>query len=85
MLKVNIYTLYPDLFPGLLDVGIYKKAKENNKWSLEVINIRDYAFDNNRTVDDTPFGGGSGMLLKPDVVAAAIDKNVTPKDKIIYL
>jgi len=85
MLKVKLFTLYPDLFPGLLDVGIYKKAKENNKWSLEVINIRDYAFDSNRSVDDTPFGGGSGMLLKPDVVAAAIDKNVTPKDKIIYL
>ena len=85
MLKVKLFTLYPDLFPGLLDVGIYKKAKENKKWSLEVINIRDYAFDSNRTVDDTPFGGGSGMLLKPDVVAAAIDKNVTPKDKIIYL
>ena len=85
MLKVKLFTLYPDLFPGLLDVGIYKKAKENKKWSLEVINIRDYAFDSNRTVDDTPFGGGSGMLLKPDVVAAAIDKNVPSKDKIIYL
>ena len=85
MLKVKLFTLYPDLFPGLLDVGIYKKARENKKWSLEVINIREYAFDSNRTVDDTPFGGGSGMLLKPDVVAAAIDKNVTPKDKIIYL
>ena len=85
MLKVKLFTLYPDLFPGLLDVGIYKKAKENKKWSLEVINIRDYALDSNRTVDDTPFGGGSGMLLKPDVVAAAIDKNVPSKDKIIYL
>ena len=85
MLQVKLFTLYPDLFPGLLDVGIYKKARENKKWSLEVINIRDYAFDSNRSVDDTPFGGGSGMLLKPDVVAAAIDKNVTPKDKIIYL
>ena len=85
MLQVKLFTLYPDLFPGLLNVGIYKKARENKKWSLEVINIRDYAFDSNRTVDDTPFGGGSGMLLKPDVVAAAIDKNVTPKDKIIYL
>ena len=85
MLQVKLFTLYPDLFPGLLDVGIYKKARENKKWSLEVINIRDYAFDGNRTVDDTPFGGGSGMLLKPDVVAAAIDKNVPSKDKIIYL
>ena len=85
MLQVKLFTLYPDLFPGLLDVGIYKKARENKKWSLEVINIRDYAFDSNRTVDDTPFGGGSGMLLKPDVVAAAIDENVNSKDKIIYL
>ena len=85
MLQVKLFTLYPDLFPGLLDVGIYKKARENKIWSLEVINIRDYAFDSNRTVDDTPFGGGSGMLLKPDVVAAAIDKNVNSKDKIIYL
>jgi tRNA (guanine37-N1)-methyltransferase len=85
MLQVKLFTLYPDLFPGLLDVGIYKKARENKKWSLEVINIRDYAFDSNRTVDETPFGGGSGMLLKPDVVAAAIDKNVPSKDKIIYL
>ena len=85
MLQVKLFTLYPDLFPGMLDVGIYKKARENKKWSLEVINIRDYAFDSNRTVDDTPFGGGSGMLLKPDVVAAAIDKNVPSKDKIIYL
>ena len=85
MLKVKLLTLYPGLFPGLLDVGIYKKARENKKWSLEVINIRDYAFDSNRTVDDTPFGGGSGMLLKPEVVAAAIDKNINSKDKIIYL
>ena len=85
MLQVKLFTLYPDLFPGLLDVGIYKKARENKKWSLEVINIRDYAFDSNRTVDDTPFGGGSGMLLKPEVVAAAIDKNINSKDKIIYL
>ena len=85
MLQVKLFTLYPDSFPGLLDVGIYKKARENKIWSLEVINIRDYAFDSNRTVDDTPFGGGSGMLLKPDVVAAAIDKNVPSKDKIIYL
>ena len=85
MLQVKLFTLYPDLFPGLLDVGIYKKARENKKWCLEVINIRDYAFDSNRSVDDTPFGGGSGMLLKPDVLAAAIDKNVPSKDKIIYL
>ena len=85
MLEVQIFTLYPDLYPGLLDVGIYKKAKEKQKWSLKIIDIRDYAFDDNRTVDDTPIGGGSGMLLKPDVVASALDKNIKAKEKIIYL
>ena len=85
MLEVQIFTLYPDLYPGLLDVGIYKKAKEKQKWSLKIIDIRDYAFDDNRTVDDTPFGGGNGMLLKPDVVASALDKNINAKEKIIYL
>ena len=85
MLEVQIFTLYPDLYPGLLDVGIYKKAREKQKWSLKIIDIRDYAFDDNRTVDDTPFGGGNGMLLKPDVVASALDKNIKAKEKIIYL
>jgi tRNA (guanine37-N1)-methyltransferase len=85
MLEVQIFTLYPDLYPGLLDVGIYKKAQEKQKWSLKIIDIRDYAFDDNRTVDDTPIGGGSGMLLKPDVVASALDKNIKSKEKIIYL
>ena len=85
MLEVQIFTLYPDLYPGLLDEGIYKKAKEQQKWSLKIVDIRDYAFDNNRTVDDTPFGGGSGMLLKPDVVASALDKNTKSGEKIIYL
>ena len=85
MLEVQIFTLYPDLYPGLLDIGIYKKAQEKQKWSLKIIDIRDYAFDDNRTVDDTPFGGGSGMLLKPDVVASALDKNIKGKEKIIYL
>ena len=85
MLEVQIFTLYPDLYPGLLNVGIYKKAQEKKKWSLKIIDIRDYAFDENQTVDDTPFGGGSGMLLKPDVVASALDKNIKAKEKIIYL
>ena len=85
MLEVQIFTLYPDLYPGLLDIGIYKKAQEKQKWSLEIIDIRDYAIDDNRTVDDTPIGGGSGMLLKPDVVASALDKNIKSKEKIIYL
>ena len=85
MLEVKIFTLYPDLFPGPLDMGIYKKAKENKTWDLKVINIRDYSTDGRRSVDDTPFGGGNGMLLRPDVVASALDKNTNSGEKIIYL
>ena len=75
MLEVKIFTLYPDLFPGPLDIGIFKKAKENKIWNLKVINIRDYSKDNHGTVDDTPFGGGTGMLLRPDILASALDNN----------
>ena len=85
MLEVKIFTLYPDLFPGPLDIGIFKKAKENKIWNLKVINIRDYSKDNHGTVDDTPFGGGSGMLLRPDILASALDNNIKKGEKIIYL
>ena len=85
MMEIKIFTLYPDFFPGPLDMGIYKKAKENKSWSLKVINIRDYSTNGRGSVDDTPFGGGSGMLLRPDVVASALDKNTIPGEKIIYL
>ena len=85
MLEVKIFTLYPDLFPGPFDTGIYKKAKENKIWDIKVINIRDYSTDGRGSVDDTPFGGGSGMLLRPDVVASALDKNTKSGEKIIYL
>ena len=85
MLQVKIFTLYPDLFPGPLDIGIFKKAKQNKIWNLRVINIRDYSKDNHGTVDDTPFGGGSGMLLRPDILASALDKNIKKGEKIIYL
>ena len=87
MLQVKLFTLYPDLFPGLLDTNIYNKAKIKKIWDLEVINIRDYASDKHSTVDDTPFGGGSGMLLRPDVVASALDQNIDKNlnEEIIYL
>ena len=85
MFGVKIFTLYPDLYPGPLDIGIYKKAQENKIWNLKVINIRDYATDKHGSVDDTPFGGGSGMLLRPDVVASALDANTQDNETIIYL
>ena len=85
MFQVKIFTLYPDFFPGILSKGIYGRAIEKSLWDLDVINIRDYAKDKNKTVDDTPYGGGEGMVLKPDVVAKALDQNLKKNEKIIYL
>ncbi len=85
MLEVKIFTLYPDLYPGPLSTGIYKKAQDKKLWSLKVINIRDYAIDKHSSVDDTPYGGGSGMLMRPDVIASALDDNLKKDETIIYL
>ena len=82
----RVFTLYPELFPGPLGSGLYKKAHEKKLWSLEVVNIRDYATDKHKTVDDTPFGGGSGMLMRADIIANSLDKNISIKNEpIIYL
>jgi len=86
MWLARVFTLYPELFPGPLDSGLYKRALKKKLWSLEVVNIRDYAKDKHKTVDDNPFGGGSGMLMKPDVIANSLDKNILKKNEpIIYL
>jgi tRNA (guanine37-N1)-methyltransferase len=86
MWTARIFTLYPELFPGPLGSGLYKKALEKKLWSLEIVNIRDYSLDKHKTVDDTPFGGGSGMLMRADVIANSLDKNITNKNEpIIYL
>ena len=86
MWKARVFTLYPELFPGPLGNGLYKKALEKKLWSLEIVNIRDYAEDKHKTVDDTPFGGGSGMLMRADVVANSLDKNISDENEpIIYL
>ena len=86
MLKVKIFTLYAESFPGLLDSGIYKKARNKNIWDMEIIDIRDFATDKHGTVDDTPFGGGSGMLIKPDILAKALDSNIkNNNEKKIFL
>ncbi len=68
MINFKILTLFPELFPGVLSASITGIALEKKLWSFSAINIRDYAKDKRGTVDDTPYGGGAGMLLKPDVV-----------------
>jgi len=86
MWTARVFTLYPELFPGPLGSGLYKKALEKKLWSLEIVNIRDSAQDKHQTVDDTPFGGGSGMIIRADVIANSLDKNISNKNEpIIYL
>ncbi len=69
----TILTLYPDMFPGPLGASLAGRALAESIWSLKALNIRDFATDKHRTVDDTPAGGGAGMVLRADVLAAAID------------
>ena len=73
MWKVNILTLFPEMYPGPLSYSISGKAMNSNIWQLEVKNIRDYAQDKHKIVDDTPYGGGGGMVLRPDVLGKAIE------------
>jgi tRNA (guanine37-N1)-methyltransferase len=69
----SVLTLYPEMFPGPLGVSLAGRALEEGIWTLDTTNIRDFATDKHRSVDDTPAGGGAGMVLKPDVLAAALD------------
>ena len=85
MWQVQVFTLYPEVFPGPLSKGLYGKALSKKLWNLNIVNIRDAAEDKHKTVDDTPYGGGSGMLLKPDVLAKSLDQNEVKGGRIIYL
>ena len=85
MWQAQVFTLYPEVFPGPLSKGLYGKALSSDLWKLKVVNIRDSADDKHKTVDDTPYGGGSGMLLKADVLAKSLDKNRNENERILYL
>ena len=85
MFQAQVFTLYPEVFPGPLDKGLYGKALFNKLWNLSVINIRDSAADKHKTVDDTPYGGGTGMLLKADVLASSLDQKVKKGERVFYL
>ncbi len=73
----TILTLYPEMFPGPLGISLAGRALDEGKWSLATLQIRDFSTDRHRTVDDTPAGGGAGMVLKADVLAACIDHATT--------
>lgn len=83
-MKVNILTLYPEMFPGVLGYSLAGKALNKGLFSLNIVNMRTFASDVHRTVDDTPFGGGAGMVLKPEIVDKAL-LSIEEKGDIYYL
>lgn len=83
--QVNVATLFPDMFPGLLDKSIPGRALKNALWSLTITDIRDYAFGKHNTVDDTPAGGGAGMVMRADVIDNALYAMTDTPGPVIYL
>jgi tRNA (guanine37-N1)-methyltransferase len=80
MFEASVFTLYPDTFPGTLGGALAGRALADGVWALSTHNIRDSASDRHRSVDDTPAGGGAGMVLRADVLAASLDANLAPDD-----
>ncbi len=88
MLEIKILTAYPEIFPGTLGYSILGKALEEKKWSLDIVNLHDFGIDERKNIDDEPFGGGPGMVIRPDVVENALLSIDYPKDlkrQLIYL
>lgn len=83
-MHVNILTLFPEMFPGPLGHSLLGDALEKGLWTLDAVNIRDHATDRHKTVDDTPFGGGAGMVMKPDIIEAALT-SLPRRGKTLYL
>ncbi len=83
--RAVVLTLFPEMFPGSLGLSLAGKALEDGLWSLESVDIRGFARDKHRTVDDSPFGGGAGMVLRPDVLDAAIGASHVENTPLIYL
>jgi len=84
-MKIDVLTLFPAMFVGPLDESILKRARESGRLDLTIHNLRDYAHDRHRTVDDRPFGGGPGMLLKPEPIFEAVEKLASETTRIVLL
>jgi len=88
-MRIDIVSLFPDMFAGPFGHSILKRAQESGLLHINLINPRDFTFDKHNTVDDTPFGGGSGMVMKPDPIFRAVDsicqESTTPKRRIILM
>ncbi len=82
---VRVLTIFPEMFPGPLGESLAGKASVDGLWSLRTVNIRDFAQDRHATVDDAPFGGGPGMVMRPDVVHAALESVADAPGPVIYL
>jgi tRNA (guanine37-N1)-methyltransferase len=82
--RASVLTLFPEMFPGPLGASLAGKALAGGIWSLDAVDIRDFASDKHRSVDDTPFGGGAGMVMRPDVVDAAVAA-VADDRPLVYL
>jgi len=81
----KVVTLFPEMFPGPLGASLAGKSLASHIWSLDVVDIREHAKDKHRTVDDTPFGGGPGMVMRPDVIDAALAAAESAGHAVIYL
>lgn len=83
-MQVKVLTIFPEAFPGFLGYSLTGRALNEGIWSLDAVNIRDYAFDKHGSVDDTPCGGGAGMIMRPDVLGAALKANYLG-GRLIYM
>ena len=84
MISIKVLTLFPELFPGPLGISVTGKALKSKLWNLEAINIRNFALDTHKSVDSPPAGGGTGMVMKPDVMSRAIDHAVGSQHRNIF-
>ena len=84
-MKIDVLTLFPEMFVGPLDVSIVQRARQSGKVEIRVHNLRDWTHDRHKTVDDRPFGGGAGMVLKPEPIFAAVESLSGPSTRVVLM